>query len=80
MGWETGAPFAADISIDVKLNGTTIFPATKAVYEAGDTGIVTGYTFSSENLEVALGDKITAESLTADSTAKNGWLDLIIDG
>jgi len=80
MGWETGAPFAADISIDIKLNGTTIFPATKAVYEAGDTGIIVGFTFVTDNLEVARGDKITAESLTTDSTAKNGWLDLIIEG
>jgi hypothetical protein len=80
MGWEDGAPFSADLEIDIKQNGVSIFGATKAVYEAGSTGAVFGFTFSSENLEVAVGDKFTAESLSADSTAKNGWVDLIIDG
>jgi hypothetical protein len=80
MGWEDGPPFTQDISIDIKLNGATIFPTTKAVYEAGEAGTVLGYTFSSANLEVAVGDKITAEALTTESTAKNGWLDLIIEG
>lgn len=84
MGWETGAPFAADINIDIKLNGTSIFPVTSpltgATYNAGDTGIVVGFTFVSDNVEVKAGDKITANSLTADATAMNGWLDLIIEG
>lgn len=82
MGWEDGPPFDEDIFFDILIDGVSIFPETLPKYPAATTGIVSGYTFATENIVATYKGKVTAEITYPPTlpTAKNGWIDLVIEG
>ena len=78
-------PATITIKIDVKINGTSIFPLTTSSpitqtyiqYAPADTRVI-AYNFVNNPMIVHDGDKFTAEVVTADATAMNGTLEIEI--
>ncbi len=69
-------PTTADISIDVLMDGVSIFGATKMEWPAGATTLEVQTEFSADPLEVQAGDLFTIEVLTADPLAMDGILEV----
>lgn len=69
----------APIEIDIYQNGTSIFaPAGHIIFPAGSRSVAVVTTFRSSPLVIAQDDKITFEIITADSKAKDGFLNLYV--
>lgn len=76
------APATRTVQIDVRKNGTTIFPNSQYIeFRVADAGLtVTKRNFTAQPLQIADGDKFTAHVITADSAAKNGTLEIEVQG
>ncbi len=70
------SPTTSDISIDVLMDGVSIFGTTKMVFPAGATATQEQTEFSADPLEVLRGDKFTIEVLSADPLAMDGILEI----
>lgn len=69
----TDPPTGADFVGDILLNGTTIFPAgnaNKIVVPDGETAIVSGIRFVSDNIRLVEGDVLTFNVIQVGSTNK----------
>ena len=70
-----------DIEVDVLQNGVSIFEdGYRLKIKAGRTTPAKRYRFATNPMPVTAGDRFTIEVLQADSSAKDGWLDLKIVG
>jgi hypothetical protein len=75
---DDGTDTTADIVMDVYVNGASIFDVgQRPTFEAGSSGTVTGWEFTSDPQELSARDVITAEVISADPLAKDGILELI---
>jgi hypothetical protein len=76
-----GTLTTSDIEIDIFQGVASIFdPADRLIFPAGRQTEVVHWAFASDPLEVDVGDMFTIEILQADSSAKDGQLELVIVG
>lgn len=76
------APATTTVQVNVLINGTTIFPNGEYIeFRPADAGnTVSKRNFTSQPMAVADGDIVTCVVVTADSAAKDGTLELEIQG
>lgn len=78
---DAGTLTTSDIEIDVYQNGTSIFAANDPlVFPAGATSLERKFIFSTNPFRIYKGDVFTFEVLTADSAAKDGFVELTVMG
>ncbi len=76
---DDGVPTVLPILIDVYVNGFSVFdPLNKLKWAPGQYGLLNHWRFSANPLPLLEGDSITVEVLMADSTAKDGILEITI--
>jgi hypothetical protein len=74
FSWDS-EPTLADITIDIFVNGVSIFGTNKLVFKTTDSNTVSRILFSPQPFYVYKGDEVTAEQLSGtDATAKDGTI------
>lgn len=73
-------PTSATVEVDILQNGVSIFGSTKMVFPAAATAVQSKFYFRENPLRVSAGDVFTIEVLAADAAAKDGWIELQVQG